>query len=98
MVAPRQLLTKKQLATTLWVTIASTVVSIISIVITVLSATLGPISALVFFYIGLGLDVALCGTTLGIFWNPNLKALATWVPCMIMTVFTGAEAIWTFQK
>merc|ERR1711957_1147099 len=81
----------------LWITIASSVAAVFAIVTLVLTASLGPAAAAIMFIIQASLGGALCGTTLGIAFIPALKHVATWVPCMIMTTFTGLESIWTFD-
>lgn len=62
----------------------------------VLSATVGGATAAIFFFITVGMDVALCGTDLALTRIPALANKVTWIPCALLTAFTGLEAIWTY--
>lgn len=91
----RRLMDKAQL---LYMIIASAVVVLFGIISTIMTAVLGPAAATIFFIITATLDAALCGTSLGLHHLPNFANIYTWVPCIVLTSFTGLETIWTFNK
>jgi len=91
----RRLMDKGQL---IYLIITATIVTILGIVSTVLTLTLGPAAASILFIVTAGIDGVLCGTSIGLTHLPNFKNVATWIPCLILSSFTGVEAIWTYQK
>lgn len=82
----------------IYLIITATIATLLGIVGTVLTLTLGPAAASILFIVTAGLDGVLCGASLGFMHLPHFKNVVTWVPCMILSSFTGVEAIWTFRK
>jgi hypothetical protein len=91
----RRLMTKGQM---IYLIITAVAVSILGIVMTILTATLGAQAATILFLVGAGLDGLLCAGSVGLTFLPGFKNFNTWIPCVILTSFTGLEAIWTFRK
>jgi hypothetical protein len=91
----RRLMTKQQM---IYLIVTAVVVGVLGIVLTILTATLGAQAATVLFLVGAGLDGVLCAGSVGLTFIPGFKNFNTWIPCVILSSFTGLEAIWTFRK
>jgi hypothetical protein len=93
--ADRRLMTKQQM---IYLLVTAIVVGVLGIVLTILTAALGAHAATVLFLVGAGLDGLLCTGSIGLTFIPGFKNFNTWIPCVILSSFTGLEAIWTFRK
>jgi hypothetical protein len=91
----RRLMTKQQM---IYLIVTAVVVSVLGIVLTILTAALGAQAATLLFIIGAGIDGLLCTGSVGLTFLPGFKNFNTWIPCVILSSFTGLEAIWTFRK
>jgi hypothetical protein len=88
-------MTKQQM---IYLIVTAVVVSVLGIVLTILTAALGAQAATLLFIIGAGIDGLLCTGSVGLTFLPGFKNFNTWIPCVILSSFTGLEAIWTFRK
>jgi hypothetical protein len=77
--------------------IAAVVVSVLGILMTVLTATMGPAASMVLFFISAGVDALVCAGAVGAM-AQGVRGFLPWLPCAILSAFTGLEAIWTFRK
>jgi hypothetical protein len=88
-------MTKQQMV---YLIVTAVVVSVLGIVFTILTASLGAQAATLLYIIGAGIDGLLCTGSVGLTFLPGFKNFNTWIPCVILSSFTGLEAIWTFRK
>lgn len=83
----------------LYVSVGALASILLGLLSTLLTSVLGPAGTKAVWWTHMGLDIAECATQFGLTLGVGqLRGWYQWVPCWIMSCFTGLEAIWTFRK